>query len=515
MKTSVVSERKEKTVSQKDIKIIAKGAGINFFGEIAGSVITFVFHFVLARCLPVEFVGLFFLGMSINRFTMVILTCGFSYGMVRYVSVFYQENDSARIKGTIISGLAMVIPLSIVGTVVLYFIADKLAITFFHRPEVSSVTKIMLFAIPFTAVSEILLSSIQAMKIMKYKVYVKRLIIPILEVIVFFILLGLGFQSTSAIIAYTVSFIIGSLFAFYYFRKLFVVFSKKVTAIYNFKELTKFSVTRLFSQVLIFFIMWTDTFMIAHYMAPKDVGVYNIVGRLILFGALISYSFANIFAPIISPLCRAKAWDDLRKQFTIVTKLAFTLNFPYYLLLISLPSYALHIFGEEYVAGSSCLIVLSLARIFDTLTGPTSEMINMIGKPALNLCNDLGTFVFNIILNVFLIPRYGIYGAAIATACSLTIINLLRIIEVYYILGMHPYNFSYLKLFLSGLILIGSLVSSQYFIFPYCNIPLIAVITLLCLGLYFLSIKFFGLEEEDYVILSLIKKKLSYGVAER
>jgi hypothetical protein len=138
----------------------------------------------------------------------------------------------------------------------------------------------------------------------------------------------------------------------------------------------------------------------------------------------------------------------------------------------------------------------------------------MIGKPLVNLYNELGTFVLNIILNLFLIPKYGIVGAAIATTISVTLINLIRIFEVYTILKIHPYNASYVKHFLSGLVLIGSVISAKHFIFPHCGIPFIAGITLGCLCLYFVVFRLLGLDEEDYIMLNLIRKRVSYGTTE-
>lgn len=515
MENSAITEEGEKTLYQKDIKTIAKGAGINCFGEIIGTIFAFVFNLILARWLSADYVGLFFLGMCINRFVTDMSVCGFGYGILRYVSIFYQERDIQRTKGAIISGLIIVIPLSILCAIVLYSMSDTISVSFFHKPEVSSVTKIMVFAIPFAAASEVLLSSIQALRIMKYKVYVKRLIIPITQVIIFLILLSLGMQFKSALISYTVSIVLGAFFALYFFRKKFAIFDKKITAIYNFSELAKFSATRLFSQLVIFFCVWTDTFMIGYFMTSKDVGVYNIVCRLILLGTLIFYSFGTIFAPIISSSYYKKDLDSLKRYYAVVTKWAFVLTFPYYLLLILLPDYALNIFGEGYLAGINCLIILSFARIIDVLTGPCGLIITMIGKPLVNLYNELGTFVLNIILNLFLIPKYGIVGAAIATTISVTLINLIRIFEVYTILKIHPYNASYVKHFLSGLVLIGSVISAKHFIFPHCGIPFIAGITLGCLCLYFVVFRLLGLDEEDYIMLNLIRKRVSYGTTER
>jgi O-antigen/teichoic acid export membrane protein len=74
----------------------------------------------------------------------------------------------------------------------------------------------------------------------------------------------------------------------------------------------------------------------------------------------------------------------------------------------------------------------------------------MTGHPKFNLVNSLALALLNVGLNVILIPKYGIVGAAIAAATSMAIINLLRLAEVHYILKVHPYQWSFLKPLLAG-----------------------------------------------------------------
>ena len=58
----------------------------------------------------------------------------------------------------------------------------------------------------------------------------------------------------------------------------------------------------------------------------------------------------------------------------------------------------------------------------------------------------MGLLLLHIALNLFLIPRYGVLGAAIATSISLAVINVVGLIEVKLLIGIWPYRLSYLKL---------------------------------------------------------------------
>lgn len=88
-------------------------------------------------------------------------------------------------------------------------------------------------------------------------------------------------------------------------------------------------------------------------------------------------------------------------------------------------------------------IVLSIGQLINVSFGP-------VGQLAIHTGHEKGTAVvigvgamINVILNVLLIPQWGMFGAAIATAVSLTAWNLLLTIFIYMRTGIlsTPFNF--------------------------------------------------------------------------
>ncbi|WP_235110418.1 polysaccharide biosynthesis C-terminal domain-containing protein [Acaryochloris sp. 'Moss Beach'] len=80
------------------------------------------------------------------------------------------------------------------------------------------------------------------------------------------------------------------------------------------------------------------------------------------------------------------------------------------------------------------------------------HMLAMSGHQYLKLYGDIILAITNIILNVVLIPLWGPLGAAIATAASIAGINIVRVLQVKYVLHVYPYSFRYLKVLLCGVI---------------------------------------------------------------
>jgi len=75
-------------------------------------------------------------------------------------------------------------------------------------------------------------------------------------------------------------------------------------------------------------------------------------------------------------------------------------------------------------------------------------MITMTGRPQYSLSINLTAAILNIALNFTLIPIYGITGAALASLITVAAANCVRVMLVYRTLKMHPYDWSYVKIFL-------------------------------------------------------------------
>jgi O-antigen/teichoic acid export membrane protein len=126
-------------------------------------------------------------------------------------------------------------------------------------------------------------------------------------------------------------------------------------------------------------------------------------------------------------------------------------SWPLYLSLAAFAPLALAMFGPEFVAGQAALTVLALAMLLNMGTGNVQSMLLMGGKSSWNLFNLAASLTVNIVLNLLLVPRYGINGAAIAWAASIAVDNLASVAEVRFLLGVHTFNRRYLPLLLAAI----------------------------------------------------------------
>jgi O-antigen/teichoic acid export membrane protein len=116
----------------------------------------------------------------------------------------------------------------------------------------------------------------------------------------------------------------------------------------------------------------------------------------------------------------------------------------------------LQLFDDDFVVAKPALILLAFGQTINAVIGPGGYLLSMSGHERLELINTTATATLNIVLNLVLIREFGITGAALATATSLSLMNLIRLIEVKQFVGVWPYYRGYFRL---GVPLGGAIVT--------------------------------------------------------
>ncbi|MDH5386796.1 MAG: polysaccharide biosynthesis C-terminal domain-containing protein, partial [Candidatus Aminicenantes bacterium] len=194
--------------------------------------------------------------------------------------------------------------------------------------------------------------------------------------------------------------------------------------------------------------------------------------------------------------------------FKVVTKWIFTISFPVFLVMVLFPRMILDLWGKDFASGAACLILMSCAQLINCGVGSSGYMLMMTGHTKIILLNSLFLFAMTIGLSVYLIPEHGMLGAALSYAIPIGLINIVRLVEVYVILGIHPYRWDFLKPLTAGLsaLVVAWIVNNfvlidHHLVFLAVNIFAVA----LTYGLVLVVLR---IPQEDRIVLDKIKLKL-------
>jgi len=496
--------------NHREISVIAKGASIVFVGTIIGTALRYIFELLVARNLKPELFGVFFLGFTIFKILERITTVGLNNGVLRYVAIFKGMGDESRIKGTILLSLRIVFGVGAVISFLTIIFSHKISLSLFNEANLAPVLKIFALGIIFTALTEILVFSIQAFQIMKYKVLVRMILEPgtmILFVLLFFII---GLKLKAALFAHLLSLILGTILAFNFLKKVFPLIRNKIRPIFEIKELILFSWPLFFTGFLDLFIVQINTLMLGYYKTSQEVGIYGAAQRTAFLIPIVLNSFNAIFAPMIADFYHRKEIEKLEDLFKTVTKWIFTISLLIFLITVILAKDILSLWGEKYKEGALCLIIICCSQLINCATGSVGFVIMMTGRTIINLINNLAVFSIIALLNFHFIPELGILGAALSLGIAISIINIIRLIEVYAILKIHPYKIDFYKPILAGIGATFSLLAFNHLLNLSIHdlLPRLFVSSLFIVVLYLTILFSLGMDEREKVILNKILNKV-------
>jgi O-antigen/teichoic acid export membrane protein len=126
--------------------------------------------------------------------------------------------------------------------------------------------------------------------------------------------------------------------------------------------------------------------------------------------------------------------------------------------------------------------------------GLNGAIFNTSKKYRYDLIFTLSLIIIVYVLNLYLIPIYGIEGAAISTAIALVIYNMGRLLFVYFTYKIHPFNGRQLIVIVIGLLCFYTRsITPDLSAEPLLNALVVTSLTVLC---YFGSILVLNLEPE-------------------
>ncbi|NJE77505.1 flippase, partial [Thermococcus sp. ES12] len=112
---------------------------------------------------------------------LVVVTLGFSNSLPREIA-FYKEREPSRVRDLISTALIIVAVNSIIWTIVLILEAENIS-QVFNEERLVYALKIVAFALPFSALTGMIISISQGFGRVREKVYFQNILYPILWLI--------------------------------------------------------------------------------------------------------------------------------------------------------------------------------------------------------------------------------------------------------------------------------------------------------------------------------------------
>ena len=167
-----------------------------------------------------------------------------------------------------------------------------------------------------------------------------------------------------------------------------------------------------------------DVVMLGLLTGERETGLYRaatVLSELVAFGlGVVNF----VILPRIAGLHARADREGLQKLVTTSARIiAVMAALGLAVLLLAGGPILSGLFGAEFAQARGALIILAFGQLANALFGPVALVLNMTGHERLTLVGVSIAVVLNAVLNLALIPRYGIEGAAIASASALILWN--------------------------------------------------------------------------------------------
>ena len=491
----------------RDLVSIAKGSGFMVGGGLIEIVFRLGIAWLLAQALGASGYGLYTIVVSVAALTTGIGGLGLDDAMVRYLAIQTRQGDKAGMWGTLRVGIGGALVVGAAAAVVLYVLAGWLAADVFGEPELLPLVQMISGFVPFLLVSNVLLGVTRGFNRMDLATFAENVVRSGVRFGLLVVLWFIDLNVVTAVLALGVADVSATVVFIVFVRRLVRETGPAVAPRHEYAQIFGFALPLWLSGMLNRFRRNIETFALGILAIAADVGVFAVAARINLISHTVYRSVIVAVKPILAHAFAEDDRETLARTYSATTRWTFTLNLPIFIGTVLYAEQILGVFGDEFVVGASAFVVLAFSELFVAATGTCGSMIDMAGHMKVKVFNSVLWVVSALVLSIVLIPPLGVLGAAVASTVSLTLVNLVRVLEVWVLDRLQPWRRDFYKPIAAGMAA-GSWGLGLSLVFESPSIWSVLGQGMTIVAVYAGVLVALGFHDEDRLILGRIQNRL-------
>lgn len=458
--------------------------------------------FLYTRFLSEEYFGLVNVLLSTSAIMMPIMAFGIPNTLVKYYNGFKETKDTdGFLTLMLFLPLLLIVPIAAISYFSYDFIGEFLS---GENPIVKEYVWYIFFIGMAMAYFEIFFawSKVQMKSVfgnfmkevfVRFGVMILLLLIYLKWIDVFFFLKAL-------VGLYVVRMLIMKIYA-YRLRmpKLSLTFPENTKAIVN------YSLLIILGGSVAVILLEVDKFMINQYIEIKNVAYYSVGGFIAMVIGVPSRAMHQITYPLTSKILTEMDMDGLKDLYQRSSLTLFIASGVLFVLIALNLDDLYKLLPETYKEGVYIVFLIGLAKVYDALLGNNNAILYNSDYYKSLLAMGVFLAILTILFNLWLIPQYGLNGAAMATFMAICSYNTIKMVYVGLKFKMLPFTTASLKT-LMLLMLVG--VPLYFINFPFHPIVNIGIKSFLIVLIYVIGLYQFKISEDVSSVLSRFLKKL-------
>jgi O-antigen/teichoic acid export membrane protein len=404
-------------------QVSAKGVFNIFWGLIVSSIISAISVMVVAGILSEGDYGLVAIALTGPNLIGIFRDWGVDWATIKYTAQYRSENKEAKVKNVLASVVIFEILLGFSLSIFSFFISGFMA-NALNRPAIVPLIQIASFTIFAEALMKATQASFTGYEKMEYH-SVTSIVLSTVKAVLMISLALLGLGTYGAIVGTTVGYLIAGIVSviLMYVTLYKPLRQKEVDKLEIFstiRTLFRYGLPLSISAIVGGFLTQFYNVLLANYVTDVPIGNYQVA---LNFASLVTFfvmPILTVLLPAFSKLDSQKERETLGSVFQFSVKYAALIIVPLALMVMVLSQPAVStIFGDKY-SYTPLYLTLYVVTFIYTAFGYLSvdNIIKSQGKTDVNMKLALFTSVIALVLNLVLIPEFGVLGLLAANVVS-------------------------------------------------------------------------------------------------
>src|SRR6266478_4888743 len=412
---------------------LKRGAFLNTIAMLASN-FRGIFTFLVARLLGPAALGIFSVAWSttdiISKIGVLGLDSTITTFIARSEAVGNRARSRALFRVAVVLGVVQSIVTATIVIVALRFFTNRLHV----QPQMVSALALVVCAMPGLALYRISTAISRGMKVMQHDIYSRGMTEPIATTLAFLLAFAVGFKESSPEVAAIVGTAASGLIALALASTLFRHVPAQADIVSPFREarsLVGYSAPISIYQLINAFISRLDLLMLGYFVgrAPAvtlaTVGVYSAVIGTANGLRKVNQAFNPIFAPVVARMTATGDHDVAAATYARLAQWMLWILLPLVAVMSLAGGTILLIYGPAFRQGSVWLGIVALASAINAFVA-LGETVIMVRRPHLNLLHSSITCAVAAGGLLWLIPRFGVMGAAFGILLPYIVQGILR-----------------------------------------------------------------------------------------
>ena len=425
----------------KDFFELLHKGGVSFLMRIGGQIIGFFVTLLIAHHFGAKGLGEYMLAVLILRIFSLFAKLGLDTVAIRFFSAYAKQKKWKSLMNLKTKLTITLLITSFFASISMYYLSGFIAELFGINYKFIRFFSFLIVPMVFFIFHY---SGLRGLKEITAYTFFYRISHALFTIISIIILLQFNNFSEIPFYAFAIGLIIASILSFITLRRYLIVKTyqnlEEVIERKTLKSILIIALPLMFAQSVQLIISWTDKLMLGALDSPaivqgtlssaEQVGIYGVAFKLSMFASIALMSINSIASPKFSEMYAENNFEGLKKITKESSKLIFWFTIPLVIFFFLFPSFFLGIFGKEFIIGANAFVILSIGMLVSALSGSVGNLLQMTGNHVAFMNILFIGAIMNIVLNYFLIPLYGLTGAAVASTFSIIIWNLGMVLVV-------------------------------------------------------------------------------------